>query len=183
MILRIDERWLLEIQEQQIPEESHLRDYTALVAAVARHRAELPQVGYQIDAAWLAAALAHTKTKLRPMESRNALFAAATITAYMAATGRSCSAQPGSVARLATPARRQDGRSMEDHVVLVGLPSKPFRSTALVLTSPRGRRSIEEGSNNASGQPVRAAPTVITAPSGRVWSQVPASARGAREQE
>lgn len=87
MILRIDERWLLEIQERHIPQESHLRDYTALVAAVARHRAELPQVGYRIDAAWLAAALAHTIVKLRPMESRNALFAAATVTAYMAAGG------------------------------------------------------------------------------------------------
>ncbi|MGC0415610.1 toxin Doc [Embleya sp. AB8] len=87
MIVRIDERWLLEIQERYVPEESRLRDFTALKAVVARQLADGPHVGYTIDAAWIAAAVGHTIVKLRPMESRNGLFAACAVFSCMAAAG------------------------------------------------------------------------------------------------
>lgn len=100
MVPRIDERWLLEVQEQHIPEESHLRDYTALLATVARQAAPGPQVGYDIDPAWIAATLAHTIVKLRPMESRNALFACVAVFSYMAAAGQAVSAKYGELNEL-----------------------------------------------------------------------------------
>jgi hypothetical protein len=83
--LRIDVRWLLERQAEVLPGELGVHDYSALVAAVARHRVNTPRLGEEADAAWCAAALLHTLVRLRPLPARNALFACATAVAYMAA--------------------------------------------------------------------------------------------------
>jgi hypothetical protein len=103
--LKIDERWLLELQERYVPEESHLVDFTALSAAIARHRAAGPRVGYEADAAWAAACLAHTVVQLTPMASRNELFACVVTFSYMAAAGEAIHAQYGELNQLVRDAR------------------------------------------------------------------------------
>lgn len=86
MVLYVDIPWLLEIQETRM-EELSVRDYSGLVAAVARHKTTTPQLGAELDAAWRAAALLHTLTALRPLPVRNSLYACMVTVAYMHASG------------------------------------------------------------------------------------------------
>ncbi|WP_437035230.1 hypothetical protein [Streptomyces sp. enrichment culture] len=44
MDLHIDVRWLLDRQEEPLGEELAVRDYSGLVAAVARHRVNTPSI-------------------------------------------------------------------------------------------------------------------------------------------
>jgi hypothetical protein len=85
--LHIDVRWLLERQEDILPKAPDVHDYTALVAAVARHRVNTPRVGATTDPAWRAAVLMHTLIRLRPLPARNLLFGAAVAVAYLHACG------------------------------------------------------------------------------------------------
>jgi hypothetical protein len=62
--LHIDVSWLLDVQEQRMTDLA-VRDYSALVAAVARHRVNTPRLEPEPDAAWRAAALLHTIVQLR----------------------------------------------------------------------------------------------------------------------
>ncbi|WP_347269200.1 hypothetical protein [Streptomyces sp. WAC00263] len=56
--LEIDIRWLLDRQEELLGKELAVRDYSALVAAVARHRVNTPQIEVgSPDAYWRTAAL------------------------------------------------------------------------------------------------------------------------------
>lgn len=66
MLLHVDLRWLLDVQELASPEDLSVRDYSALQAAVARHRVNTAQLGHDADAAWCAATLMHTIVLLRP---------------------------------------------------------------------------------------------------------------------
>ncbi|MEW2232718.1 toxin Doc, partial [Streptomyces sp. NPDC024062] len=43
MILHVDVPWLLDVQEQAVPEDVSVADYSALVAAVARHKTRIPR--------------------------------------------------------------------------------------------------------------------------------------------
>ena len=52
-----------------------VRDYSALVAAVERHRAELLGQPVHPDPVSAAAALLHAIVRLRPLETRNDIFA------------------------------------------------------------------------------------------------------------
>jgi prophage maintenance system killer protein len=52
-----------------------IRDYSALVAAVERHRAELLGQPGHLDPVSAAAALLHAIVRLRPLETRNDIFA------------------------------------------------------------------------------------------------------------
>lgn len=66
MELHIDIRWLLERQSEVLPKHPSVHDFSNLVAAVARHRVNTPQVGVAVDNAWRAAALMHAIIRLRP---------------------------------------------------------------------------------------------------------------------
>ncbi|MEV7982431.1 toxin Doc [Streptomyces sp. NPDC086519] len=85
-VIHIDVPWLLQRHEEVMPEQPAVNDFSALVAAVARHRVDPPRLGVDSDAAWRAAALLHTLLLLKPLPSANARFACATAVAYMCAS-------------------------------------------------------------------------------------------------
>ncbi|MFF9868892.1 toxin Doc [Streptomyces sp. NPDC013953] len=88
MAFFIDVPWLLDVQEQAVPEDVSVADYSALVAAVARHKTRIPRPATaEPDAAWRAAALLHTLVRLQPLPYRNSLFACQVAAAYMHASG------------------------------------------------------------------------------------------------
>ncbi|MET9483117.1 MULTISPECIES: toxin Doc [unclassified Streptomyces] len=88
MLLYVDVPWLLDVQEGAVPEDVSIADYSALVAAVARHRTKLPTLAAaDPDAAWRAAALLHTIVRLEPLPQRNSWFAALVAAQYMGQSG------------------------------------------------------------------------------------------------
>ncbi|MFJ9590406.1 toxin Doc [Streptomyces acidicola] len=74
----VDVSWLLDVQEAALGDEDmSVSDYSALVAAVARHKTRLPALAAaDPDAAWRAAALMHSIVRLEPLPHRNSLYAA-----------------------------------------------------------------------------------------------------------
>lgn len=88
MELHIDVRWLLDRQERVLGKNLQVRDYSALVAAVARHRVNTPhlEVG-EPDAYWRAAALLDTIVLQRPLPARNELYGYGVAVAYIEASG------------------------------------------------------------------------------------------------
>lgn len=89
MLLYVDVAWLLDVQEFAVtPEDMTVSDYSALVAAVARHKTKLPTLeSADPDAAWRAAALLHTIVRLEPLPYRNSLYAAFVAAQYMDQSG------------------------------------------------------------------------------------------------
>jgi hypothetical protein len=89
MHLYIDVSWLLDVQEAALSDEDmSISDYSALVAAVARHKTKLPTLAAaDPDAAWRAAALMHTIVRLEPLPHRNSLYAAFVAAQYMGQSG------------------------------------------------------------------------------------------------
>ncbi|MGW9453431.1 toxin Doc [Streptomyces sp. NPDC055632] len=88
MILHVDVSWLLDVQEQAVSEDVSVAEYSALVAAVARHRTRIPRpTTADPDAAWRGAALLHTLIRLQPLPHRNSLYACQVTAAYMHASG------------------------------------------------------------------------------------------------
>ncbi|MFI1168600.1 toxin Doc [Streptomyces sp. NPDC020801] len=89
MHLYIDVSWLLDVQEIALGHDDlTVSDYSALVAAVARHRTRLPSLAAaDPDAAWRAAALMHTIVRLEPLPHRNSLYAAFIAAQYMDQSG------------------------------------------------------------------------------------------------
>lgn len=88
MVLCIDVPWLLDVQDQAVPEDVSVADYSALVAAVARHKTRIPRPATaDPDPAWRAAALLHTLVRLQPLPYRNSLYACQVTAAYMHASG------------------------------------------------------------------------------------------------
>lgn len=85
MVLHIDVSWLLDVQEAALGHEDvTVTDYSALVAAVARHKTKMPTLeASDPDVAWRAAALLHTIVRLEPLPHRNSLFAAFVAAQYM----------------------------------------------------------------------------------------------------
>ncbi|MDR3081576.1 MAG: toxin Doc [Streptomyces sp.] len=101
MDLYIDIRWLLERQAEVLPKQPEVHDFSNLVAAVAKHRVNTPQIGTTVDSAWRAAALMHAIIRLRPLPARNALFGAGIATAYMNASGEAIDPPYGAIIDLA----------------------------------------------------------------------------------
>ena len=89
MHLTIDVAWLLDVQEAALArEDMSVSDYSALVAAVARHKTKLPTLAAaDPDPAWRAAALMHTIVRLEPLPHRNSLYAAFVAAQYMDQSG------------------------------------------------------------------------------------------------
>ncbi|MDX3239167.1 toxin Doc [Streptomyces sp. ME03-5709C] len=118
MDLHIDIRRLLERQADVLPKQPSVRDFSTLVAAVARHRVNTPQIGATVDNAWRAAALMHAVIRLRPLPARNALYGAAVATAYMDAAGEGINPPYGALIDLARDigTGRADGHDTADRI-------------------------------------------------------------------
>jgi hypothetical protein len=101
MVLHIDVSWLLDVQERAVPEDVSVADYSALVAAVARHKTRIPRPGIAPpDPAWRAASLLHTVVRLEPLPHRNALYACRVAVAYMHASGEGIDPPYGALVEL-----------------------------------------------------------------------------------
>ncbi|MDH6214272.1 toxin Doc [Streptomyces pseudovenezuelae] len=102
MLLNIDVSWLLDVQESALGhEDMSVTDYSALVAAIARHRTKLPTLeAADPDAAWRAAALMHTIVRLEPLPHRNSLYAAFVAAQYMAQSGEGIDPPYGALSEL-----------------------------------------------------------------------------------
>jgi hypothetical protein len=89
MHLSVDVSWLLDVQETALGHDDlTISDYSALVAAVARHKTRLPTLAAaDPDASWRAAALMHTIVRLEPLPHRNSLYAAFIAAQYMDQSG------------------------------------------------------------------------------------------------
>lgn len=93
MELFVDVRWLLDRQERVLGKDLQIRDYSALVAAVARHRVNTPHLDVSDpDAYWRAAALLDTIVLQRPLPARNELYGYAVTVAYIEASAETISA-------------------------------------------------------------------------------------------
>ncbi|MET8638707.1 toxin Doc [Streptomyces sp. NPDC004096] len=98
--IHIDVRWLLQQHEAALPEQPYVSDFSALVAAVARHRVDPPRLGVDPDASWRAAALLHTLLLLRPLPTLNVRYACAVTIAYMHASGEAFDSPYGELVEL-----------------------------------------------------------------------------------
>jgi hypothetical protein len=88
--LHIDIRWLLSRQEELLGKDLAVSDYSALVAAVARHRVNTPQLDVDDpDAYWRAAALLQQIVLVQPLPARNEAFGYGVAVAYIKASGES----------------------------------------------------------------------------------------------
>ncbi|NEB75984.1 toxin Doc [Streptomyces sp. SID14478] len=106
MVLYIDVPWLLDVQERATSEDLAIADYSALVAAVARHKTRMPTLETSDpDAAWRAAALLHTIARLEPLPFRNSLFAAAIATQYLHDSGEGVDPPYGALPNLVRKVR------------------------------------------------------------------------------
>ncbi|WP_437103781.1 fic family toxin-antitoxin system, toxin component [Streptomyces sp. enrichment culture] len=99
--LRIDLAWLLMLAEQKTPGDPQVTDWGALVAAVARHRAEIFGVPVYADPYARAASLLQLLIHVPALERANALFASAVAYAYLIASGEKIATTPEQVRDLA----------------------------------------------------------------------------------
>ncbi|OEJ28063.1 fic family toxin-antitoxin system, toxin component [Streptomyces agglomeratus] len=101
MTLRIDLAWLLMIAEHKTPGDPQVVDWGALVAAVARHEAEIFGIPVYRDPAARAAALLQLLLHVPALERSNAMFASAVAYGYLVACGLKVVTSPEQVRDLA----------------------------------------------------------------------------------
>jgi hypothetical protein len=99
--LSIDLAWLLMIAEQKTPGDPQVTDWGALVAAVARHQAEIFGIPVYDTPHARAAALLQLLLHIPALERSNALFASAVAYAYLVASGVKVTTSPVQVRELA----------------------------------------------------------------------------------
>ncbi|WP_458078021.1 fic family toxin-antitoxin system, toxin component [Streptomyces sp. EMB26] len=99
--VRIDLAWLLMLAEQQTPGDPQVTDWGALIAAVARHDAEIFGVPVYDTPHSRAAALLQLLIHVPALERSNALFASAVAYAYLVASGLKVVTSPEQVRDLA----------------------------------------------------------------------------------
>ncbi|WP_336115095.1 fic family toxin-antitoxin system, toxin component [Streptomyces sp. PTD9-10] len=99
--LSIDLAWLLMLAERGTPGDPQVTDWGALVAAVARHRAEIFDVPVYDTPHARAAALLQLLIHVPALERSNALFASAVAYAYLVASGLKVVTTPEQVRDLA----------------------------------------------------------------------------------
>ncbi|XKK60395.1 fic family toxin-antitoxin system, toxin component [Streptomyces sp. ARC32] len=104
--LTIDLAWLLMLAEQRTPGDPQVTDWGALVAAVARHRAEIFETPVYTTAHARAAALLQLLIHVPALERSNALFASAVAYAYLVASGVKVAPVPEQVRDLALLVKR-----------------------------------------------------------------------------
>jgi hypothetical protein len=98
--LDIDLAWLLMLAERHTPGDPEVTDWGALVAAVARHQAEIFDVPVY-DSPQARAALLQLLIHVPALERSNALFASAVAYAYLVASGLKVVTSPEQVRELA----------------------------------------------------------------------------------
>ncbi|WP_428934142.1 fic family toxin-antitoxin system, toxin component [Streptomyces sp. ACT015] len=99
--LSIDLAWLLMLAEQKTPGDPQVSDWGALVAAVARHEAEIFDVPVYDTPHARAAALLQLLVHVPALERSNTLFASAVAYAYLVASGLKVATSPVQVRELA----------------------------------------------------------------------------------
>ncbi|MBA9044510.1 prophage maintenance system killer protein [Streptomyces phaeogriseichromatogenes] len=99
--LSIDLAWLLMLAEQKTPGDPQVTDWGALIAAVARHRAQIFGVPVYETPYTRAAALLQLLIHVPALERSNALFASAVAYAYLVASGAKVVTTPEQVRDLA----------------------------------------------------------------------------------
>ncbi|MEU0653823.1 fic family toxin-antitoxin system, toxin component [Streptomyces albogriseolus] len=99
--VRIDLAWLLMLAERQTPGDPQVTDWGALIAAVARHDAEIFDVPVYDTPYSRAAALLQLLIHVPALERSNALFASAVAYAYLVAGGFKVVTSPEQVRDLA----------------------------------------------------------------------------------
>ncbi|MDC2960019.1 MULTISPECIES: fic family toxin-antitoxin system, toxin component [Streptomyces] len=104
--LSIDLAWLLMLAEQRTPGDPQVIDWGALVAAVARHDAQIFDVPVYDNPHARAAALLQLLIHIPALERSNALFASAVAYAYLVASGLRVSTSPTRVRDLARMVKR-----------------------------------------------------------------------------
>ncbi|MCM1937206.1 fic family toxin-antitoxin system, toxin component [Streptomyces sp. G3] len=104
--LTIDLAWLLMLAEQRTPGDPQVTDWGALVAAVARHRAEIFDTLVYTTPHARAAALLQLLIHVPALERSNALFASAVAYAYLVASGVKAAPEPEQVRDLALLVKR-----------------------------------------------------------------------------
>ncbi|WP_329582689.1 toxin Doc [Streptomyces sp. NBC_01361] len=120
MILYVDVAWLLDVQEFAVGrQDMTVSDYSALVAAVARHKTRMPTLEESDpDNAWRAAALLHTIARLEPLPHHNSLYAAFVAAQYMDQSGETIDPPYGALSDLVRKIRdtRLDVYTVADHL-------------------------------------------------------------------
>jgi hypothetical protein len=111
--LRIDLAWLLMLAEKNTPGDPQVTDWGALVAAVARHEAEIFDVPVYDTPQARAAALLQLLNHVPALERSNALFASAVAYAYLVSSGLKVVTSPEQVRDLARLVKSGDA-SVED---------------------------------------------------------------------
>ena len=112
--LRIDLAWLLMLAERQTPGDPQVTDWGALVAAVARHEAEIFDVPVYDSPHARAASLLQLLIHIPALERSNALFASAVAYAYLVASGLKVVTSPERVRDLARLVK--DGEATVDDI-------------------------------------------------------------------
>nr|WP_046730024.1 hypothetical protein [Streptomyces humi] len=97
----IDLAWLLMLAEQKTPGDPQVTDWGALIAAVARHQAEIFDVPVYDTPHARAAALLQLLIHVPALERSNALFASSVAYAYLVASGLKVATSPEQVRDLA----------------------------------------------------------------------------------
>ncbi|MFI9273859.1 fic family toxin-antitoxin system, toxin component [Kitasatospora sp. NPDC052896] len=87
MRVEVDLSWLLMTAEQYTPGDPQVTDYGSLLAAVARHQAEIFDIAVYPEPQDRAAALMHQLIRVPALERTNELFATAVAYAYLVACG------------------------------------------------------------------------------------------------
>jgi prophage maintenance system killer protein len=101
LTLRIDLAWLLMVAEHNTPGDPQVTDWGALLAAVARHQAEIFGTPVYPEPHDRAAALLQVLMHIPALERSNAMFASAVAYAYLVASGLKVATSPEQVRDLA----------------------------------------------------------------------------------
>lgn len=118
MNLRIDLSWLLMVAEHKTPGDPQVVDWGALVAAVARHEAEIFGSAVYSDPHSRAAALLQLLLHVPALEHSNAMFASAVAYGYLVASGLKVITSPEQVRDLALLVKqgKADVRAIADEL-------------------------------------------------------------------
>nr|WSW70558.1 fic family toxin-antitoxin system, toxin component [Streptomyces sp. NBC_00995] len=118
MNLRIHLSWLLMVAEHKTPGDPQVTDWGALVAAVARHEAEIFGSPVYSDPHSRAAALLQLLLHVPALERSNAMFASAVAYGYLVASGLKVVTSPEQVRDLALLVKegKSDVRAIADEL-------------------------------------------------------------------